>query len=568
MKVIIMKLLFQSIVSLIALRSTCLVAADNIRSVQQKPDYDGPDYDGAVRAYFKTIDNFKKIGDKGLASAVASTVASTIVSAKNIETSQGSDEEDFVQAVASEIGVIGISIPVLDFELKNIETPIAIRLTSYFTAIWWNCVAVYSTNYNDALTHIQPEIVATDPLTFNSQSRAGCIAQATASYSSLSLPAAASNLASTLGGFSIAVETSIGDEIFSCDTIECLKVLADSSQYNPAVMGKIVAKMAYDISLVDGWNQLGVEQCTANCRPYADTTNFFERERKPDSWIPILEDDGRGYFSHQQHVTPQIGIKAKFRYLPESEREEMVAPVPDYNLDREKEAKKVLKRIRNINDTHKVEIEQFDDKLLVVGALINSFVAKTVLDNYDDTILKVPGTILSLERFVHFIQALTAADHDAVVIAWKEKVHHDMIRPTTVINTWGDEEVVTWTPEGVRKIAARDFQAYVRVMPHSEYVSGSACIFKAQSRLIEEYLNTMGLDADTFPIAFPVDEDRGVQLTYPNSQLMAGAGGRSRLNGGMHFPQSVKAAIKLCAGVSAWTINGSIELLHVLHPVA
>merc|ERR1711957_279434 len=129
----------------------------------------------------------------------------------------------------------------------------------------------------------------------------------------------------------------------------------------------------------------------------------------------------------------------------------------------------------------KVEIEQFDDKLVVVGALINSFVFKTVSNGYEDTELKAPGTILSLERFVHFIQALTAADYDAVVIAWKEKGRYDMIRPTTVIKSWGDEEIETWTPEGDKVIAARDFEAYVRVMPHSEYVSGSAGIFQAQA---------------------------------------------------------------------------------------
>lgn len=257
-----MKLLSQSLVSLIALRMTCLVAAESIRSVPKKPDYDG-----AFRAYFDTIDNFKTMGDQDVASAVDSAVASVFPAEENFGRKQ-----EVIEAVASEIGIVGISVPVLDFELKNMETPIAIRLTSYFAAIWWNCVAVYSERFDDALTRIRPVIVATNRSMFHSQNRAQCIAQATASYSSLSLPAATSNLTSTLGQF-IAVDASIGDEILTCNTTTCLGDLAESSGYNPAVMGKIVAKLAYDISLDDGWNQLGLEQCTANCHPYADTVS-------------------------------------------------------------------------------------------------------------------------------------------------------------------------------------------------------------------------------------------------------------------------------------------------------
>jgi len=555
-----MKLLSQSLVSLIALRMTCLVAAESIRSVQKKPDYDG-----AFRAYFNTIDNFKTMGDQDVASAVDSVFPAEenfVASVFPAEENFGTKRKLVIEAVASEIGIVGISVPVLDFELKNMETPIAIRLTSYFAAIWWNCVAVYSDRFDDALTRIRPVIVATNRSMFHSQNRAQCIAQATASYSSLSLPAATSNLTSTLGQF-IAVDASIGDEILTCNTTTCLGDLAESSGYNPAVMGKIVAKLAYDISLDDGWNQLGLEQCTANCHPYADTTNFIDREIRPDSWHPILEDDGRGYYSFQQHVTPHIGQKASFRYLPESAREDIVAPVPAYAEDRRREAIKVYRKMREhrLDYTKKVEIEQFDDKLVVVGALINSFVVKTVSNGYEDTELKAPGTILSLERFVHFIQALTAADYDAVVIAWKEKVRYDMIRPTTVIKSWGDEEIETWTPEGDKVIAARDFEAYVRVMPHSEYVSGSACIFQAQAELIDGYLGTMGMNANIYPIVFPVVGDGQVQLTYQNVKRMAAAGSRSRINGGMHFPESVTAATTLCTDISAATVSGSSQLL-------
>jgi len=538
-----MKLIFQSILILTALRSPGLAAAGNIRSIQDK----SPNYDAAVRDYFKTINNFN--------------IAGPGISMKE------DGEDDLVELVAPQIGVIGISIPVLDSELYLMETPVAIRMTSYFAAVWWNCVAVYSDNYKDSLTKIRPEIVATDTSMFNSDSRSGCIAQATASYSSLSMPNIASNLTATLALYDIIVEASVGDAVGACEDRDCLESIAIESRFDPAVMGKIVAKQVYDISLEDGWNQLGDEKCTGNCRPYVDTTKFKEGNRI-DSWRPILQDDGRGYFSRGDHVTPHIGQKASFRYLPESDRDLRNAPEPEYKRKRINEATEVYELMAELNDTSKIEIEQFDDKLLVVGAIIDAFVAKTVTEMYQDADLASPGN-LSLERFVHFIQALTAVDHDAVVIAWKEKVNHNLIRPTTVIKDWDEKLITTWTSEGVKEIESSDFEAYVRVMPHSEYVSGSACIFQAQTELIYAYLTHMNLDAGIFPIAFPAVEPGDsrvqpsavpasqVQLIFSNVDEMNEAGGSSRLNGGMHFRQSVEEAKILCSGISASIFEGS-----------
>ena len=72
----------------------------------------------------------------------------------------------------------------------------------------------------------------------------------------------------------------------------------------------------------------------------------------------------------------------------------------------------------------------------------------------------------------------TAAQYDAMVSAWKEKRRWDRVRPTTVIKRRGDELITTYAGpyKGSQTIKARDFEAYQRVMPHSEYPSGSGCI--------------------------------------------------------------------------------------------
>ena len=283
------------------------------------------------------------------------------------------------------------------------------------------------------------------------------------------------------------------------------------------------------------------------------------------SWLMLL-------FCFQK-VTPHIGQKAKFRYLPEIERATRIASRPGYSGNLFNEAQAVIQRMAQLDDMKKIQIEQFDNKLIVIGALINGFIGKVLTDSYNDNELGQSEVILSFERFVHFAQALTAVDYDATVIAWKEKVNYDLVRPTTVIKGYGNTPISTWAPGGTQTFPAADFEAYIRVMPHSEYVSGSACLFQAQEEFIDLYLAIIGLDPTPYPIAFPavlVGESivepgtvpsSDITLTYPNVAVMNTIGSHSRLDGGMHFGASVTGAKQLCSGIAAIGVAGSNELI-------
>ena len=103
-------------------------------------------------------------------------------------------------------------------------------------------------------------------------------------------------------------------------------------------------------------------------------------------------------------------------------------------------------------------------------------------DGYTDKELGKRGLVLSYERLVHFVSSYVATEYDATVIAWKEKVNCDSIRPTSTIKRWnrGEQKITTWSKfNGVQTFKSSDFEAYKRVMPHSEYVSGSSCLFEA-----------------------------------------------------------------------------------------
>lgn len=485
------------------------------------------------------------------------------------------------------IFTLAVTIPTLDPFLAKFETPMALRFTNYFGAMWWNCVAVYSTDFKDTLTKALPVVQVSDTSLHTTASRAACMAQATATYNSLSLPDANPGYIETISGnnpfaglgIAYQVDDKLDPFVAGCGSdVICLEELAISEGYSPAIMGHIVAKLVYDYSIEDGFNQLGKDDgCVVNCRAYKDITGYapvvnpYRPRGKSDRWEPLLEDNGKGFFFRQEHVAAQIGTTAKFRYIPESDRLNRVAPKPLYTEDRTEEALKVIELMAGLDDQKKVEVEVFDDKLIVGNAIIDSFIGKCITSQYVDADFPAPeGTFLSLERFVSFVSGYLAAEYDSVVIAWKEKVYHDLIRPTSVIKRFPND-ITTWALGGVQTFPAKNFEAYKRVMPHSEYVSGTACLFQSAEDYIKDYMTGMGLST-TFPVAFPefapgsskvepgVVPAQSITLQYGSIEEMAAVGSQSRLNGGMHFEDSVPAAKALCQGIGNIAAKGTFDL--------
>ena len=483
---------------------------------------------------------------------------------------------------APEIVTILTMLPHVDKELAKHETPVMIRLAQFLCALWWNCVAVYSEDYKDGITKIRPAVPALNSQTWNTANRSVCAAQATATYVSLSFPANLDALIDALAGIGVPVAAKLDPSVANCNTVVCLRNIAASSSYDPKIMGHIVAKQIYDYSLNDGYNQLGKDTgCTANCRAYADVTGYQpvsetcddDISDNKDRWEPLLEDNGKGYFIVQQHVTPHIGQKAKFRNLPESDRVNRVAPVPRYSRSRTPEAIAAIQAMTTLNDIKKVEVEVFDDKLQVANAVAKAFLDNLIAQNYQDTSsLAAPGYIVSFERFMHFLNGYLASEYDSIVISWKEKVRYDLIRPTTVIKRWNNKLITTWAAgAGVTTFRARDFEAYKRVMPHSEYVSGSSCLFEASRGYIEGYMAHIGLNT-SFPISFlpyPPGSSKvepgltpatTVTLQYSSFALMAEVGGQSRIFGGIHFDKAVSAGKQLCAGIGEASVAAVVTL--------
>ena len=79
------------------------------------------------------------------------------------------------------------------------------------------------------------------------------------------------------------------------------------------MLGSVVAADILLFMQTDGWNHLGAIKsvsedqnipdtaCTANCRPYSDTTGYQPRNNPwevsdPAGWQPLIETDGNGFF--------------------------------------------------------------------------------------------------------------------------------------------------------------------------------------------------------------------------------------------------------------------------------
>lgn len=273
---------------------------------------------------------------------------------------------------------------------------------------------------------------------------------------------------------------------------EQLKVaqVVQQEDFHPFIMGQAAILEIYGNYLKeDGWNRFGnqtydiatgeIVDCTSNCMPYSDLSGYFPRNHpgKPINeaekynvtgddmyWQPLLEDDGHGYFVRQQHVVPHLSKTAK-TFIPDL-RNKKLDP-PNYNYY--EEALQVVEELRLTADdkTRRKKIEFFDNKFFV-RQLIQYSLQKQFVDLH------------SYQKHLLYSIGLSWAYDDAAILAWTEKVRHDLVRPTTVIQRWGNDKLITYggDPNVMEpvEINARDFQAYIRVMPHSEFPSGSSCL--------------------------------------------------------------------------------------------
>mmetsp|Transcript_27224 Transcript_27224/g.55708 ORF Transcript_27224/g.55708 Transcript_27224/m.55708 type:complete len:601 (-) Transcript_27224:126-1928(-) len=492
------------------------------------------------------------------------------------------------------------------------ETPIRARFVHLIDVMNWNCAAMYSTSWKDALTMDDPLLRAPSTTTtgsslHSSPTRLLCMVHAWAAIVNEWIPEAQPTLSAVLRTHGYKnVEYGFNDEVdaaFDIATgvpiLEVLGQVAASNCYSPKIMGAIVARQVTEYGRRDGYNMYGDlnrdgTPCEGRCPRFTDPTGYRPGQAKGKEkkgkgkkgaqkfrWQPMLEENGRGYFSRQEHVTPHIGTLAKHAFLTDNDFQRRVAPKPNYDYD--KESLTVSERLKATatDDLKKAKIEFFDNKIMVTFAVIATAASY--------------GT--SFEQLLNFVVGITASEYESVLVAWKEKVFHDLVRPTTWIQEeMSNVEFETYggPNQGVKTIKGKNFDAWIRIMPHSEYVSGSGCICQAIKdftemwfELTDSTLNASGLGLNTFTpggsIAIPIATDitgreapfvagssrtepgvtpaADLTLVEPNLTSLRDSCGESRLDGGMHFSQSIAATYELCEGIGTQGADYAMDLL-------
>jgi hypothetical protein len=333
----------------------------------------------------------------------------------------------------------------------------------------------------------------------------------------------------------------------------------------PIGIGNYAAKMVLAYREQDGMNQLGDMGGKKYHRvPYDDYTGYKPKNNAykikfPANWQPNFESNGYGTCAIQKHIFPQYG-----RVLPYSlENVTSIVSPPSPNSDPLKredykaQTDEVLRESANLNDYKKMVAEHFDDKSTSLFGPV-FFLAQKYQLNQDKIIILDLLTNLAL--------------FDAGIVAWKEKINHNLIRPFSAIRyLYENTTFSAWGGPGRGKVddmTGAQWKSYLPTAAHTEYPSGSACFCAAQFAVLEKYFNTS-------EFGFAMFKTKGSSIIEPNitpaNDIYLGPYPKfddyvnecaiSRLWGGVHFRSSLDEGKRLCKGIGLRVYDYAIKYI-------
>ena len=356
------------------------------------------------------------------------------------------------------------------------------------------------------------------------------------------------------------------------------------------------------LALEDGWNADGSYNRDYYRIPFQDWRPqghyYVPDYTQENSWKPLLEHDGLGYLTRQEHVTPHIGQTAKSFFLSDPDICRMEAPNPKY--DYKLESYQTLERtLELVTDPIKAaQVELFDNKVLLFTPLITQYYKQKSRNNQQQRPVvnttqnnTTESSLLFLLESFEFIQAfaiMVTTLYEATIVVWKEKVRHDLIRPTTKIHQLlqnqtvrsfvkktGDDDQGQIQLEDVL-LKANEWEPIIRTMPHAEYPSASACVCTAAAEALRALFGTDHVQeamGGPLEVLLPLDGSKlkvfvgdNIRLEYDSWTAVAQACGQSRLWGGMHFTAAVPQGETLCAPIGPNIVQAVMELSRGMVP--
>ncbi|KAI0567352.1 Bromoperoxidase/chloroperoxidase [Gracilaria domingensis] len=346
----------------------------------------------------------------------------------------------------------------------------------------------------------------------------------------------------------------------------------------PVGWANAVSNRLIQYFVTDGWNSQGDLSKRDYRQQYQDYTSYAPVNQPhvnsqdlefPLRWQPLTAPvDNRGLFASQQHVVPQIATNGKPLALSREQYEQRRAPPLYDNPNRRnalgrKDTKLAHRLIRNL---FKRSANVTEEKVLISYMWENKFFSLGLFAAYYQDLLGLNDDIMIPLFFAEML-----AQHDATLVAWKEKRRHDYVRPVTLIRKLlKGKKVCAWKglKEGVGFVEADEWEPVVPIQPHSEYPSGSAVICTASLENLEIFLETIVLNGTGTVPAFEMDivpglvpnspVEKTVKVVFNSLQEAVLSCGESRLNSGVHFDPSVPVGHRLGAGI------GKAAFAHVM----
>lgn len=297
----------------------------------------------------------------------------------------------------------------------------------------------------------------------------------------------------------------------------------------------------------DGWNSPSYAD-TTNYRPFNDPGSPPNKLKRPLRWQPLSNYQSRGRFTSQVHVFPHIGRTVKPLSLSDSDfhqtKRRAISPYKrpfSRNKIRRSDtmllnklAMETMKKSDNATPQDHAMAIWWDSKLASTG-IINLAYARFMK-------LKFP------EAFV-FLLGDMIAQHDAVILAWREKRRHDLVRPQGIIRRLINPN---WTP-------------LLAAQPHSEFPSASAIICTASLQHASAFANNKGINLPVFKgsTAKSVFNPKSVgafTVTIENPEQGARMCGDSRVMAGVHFQPAVEAGFEISQGIGKIAFNHMRQL--------
>lgn len=318
----------------------------------------------------------------------------------------------------------------------------------------------------------------------------------------------------------------------------------------------------------DGWNSLGNANPACPTGPFQDFTYYVPanpaetdplRLRRPLRWQPLTMPAGSiGRYSAQVHVVPHIGIRGSRLALSDDEARRKSAAIvsPFRKLD-------LLKKVADVDkSTLKVLLKEVTDangKLTPEQRFFarywdNKLVSTASISAYYERVAR-------LNRFEIAQQFLgeMMAQHDALLVVWKEKRRFDQARPRTLLKFLQSKtkfRSFLGDKKGFGPVSGKNWEPLVREQAHSEFPSASAAVCTAAMEHIQIYVETK-MKTKKIPdikirykkgmLPFYMSQDRTVAFDDPAAA--ARNCGKSRLWAGVHFTPAIDAGFMIGKGV-------------------